>query len=261
MHIAKRFLEFGRMLDLLKKENISEFPSELARIFASDLQIRSTDGSILLYIPKDKVAETGGKGFVSSRQIKNVSAKLEDKYGVLVHVIYLKSRKVESLESGLLQMLNQRFNGSVDQLYMSVSDSFEVNSWISVSNLTEPLKCEIYKVYSHLLSESSMKLKDVHWNDSEASLPSLPSILKATKNLQPATLQSVTRTLMEDYSDVSDVWLNKQFDKLIKKGFVIREHSFKSYSLTAAGLSLIPNAFNRNGSDITRALALGKRKW
>ncbi|MCT7943632.1 hypothetical protein [Shewanella holmiensis] len=246
---------------MLKKENISEFPTELARIFVSDLQIRPTDGSILLYIPKDKIADIGGNGFISLRQIKNTSAKLEAKYHVPVNVVYLKSRKVESLESGLLQMLNLRFGGAVEQLYMSVSDSSEVNSWISVSNLTDSLAREIYQVYEILLSESSMELIDVHWNNSDLNLPSLPYILKITKNLQPATLQSLNSELMVDYPNVSEVWLNKQYDKLIKKGFVVREHSFKSYSLTAEGLSLIPNSSNRNGSDVTRALALGRRKW
>lgn len=249
------------MQDLLKPEDITEFPEVLSKYFVSALNIRPTDGAILLYIPKDKVSSVDERNFVSSRKIKKLVSELKAKYEHPVDVIYLKSRKAESLESGLSQMLNQRFNGKIDQLYLSFSNKTTVNAWILVSNLSQELKSEIELAFEKLLDVSALVKGAIQWVDPDLDLPSLTAILKATKSYQPSSLEELSTALSQHYDEISNKWLNKQLDKLIKNGFVIREHSEKTYSVTGKGLSAIPNSLNRNSSDIVRALVLSRKTW
>jgi hypothetical protein len=246
---------------LLKVDQITEYPEKLSKYFVSDLQIRPTDGSILLYIPKDKVSDSGQLGFVTRRQLKGISKELENKYDTPVNVILLKSRKIEALELGLIQMLNQRFDNAIEQFYLSYSAKSEINAWILVPSLSVPLKEEIYNLLKLLLKESSLKVGTIQWINSDNDLPSHPAILKMVKSIQPAMIECINENLKSNYPDTSEKWLNKQLDKLIKKKFLVRDKSSENYSLTSHGLSVVPNTLNRNSSDVIRALALGKRKW
>jgi hypothetical protein len=245
----------------LDKSNIKEYPEGLEKYFVSDLQIRSSDNSIVLYVPKDKVSEMSKKGHVSPRQLRHLMEKLEKKYDTKVHLVYLKSRKIETLESGVFELLNHRFGGVIEQLYLKCNYASEISAWIFVDEFSDSLRNEIEVVFKKLITESSFTLGSVQWNDAKIDFPTVFNILVATKNLQPATLEEIIEHFKEDFTEIPEKWLNRQYDKLLKKGLVLREHNFKSYSLTSNGLGVVPNPPNRYSSDITRALALGKRKW
>jgi len=246
---------------LIKVEQITEYPERLSKYFVSDLQIRPTDGSILLYIPKDKVSDTGESNTVTRRQIRGISSELEKKYGTPVNVVLLKSRKIEELELGLGHLLNQRFNNAIEQFYLSFSAKSEINAWILVPGLSSSLKQEINDVFGLLLEESSLIKGTIQWIDPDIDLPSLPAILKVVKSLQPVLILSLFQELADRYPDTSEKWLNSQLNKLIKKKCLVRDKGSASYTLTSLGLNIVPSSLNRNSSDVLRALALGKRKW
>ncbi|MBC3382034.1 hypothetical protein H8I69_23240 [Serratia fonticola] len=246
---------------MLSVKDIDEYPGELSKFFVSDLQIRPTDGAILLYIPKDKVRDKAEKSFISKKQIEKLTLRLSEKYQTPTQVIFLKSRKAEDLESGIFQMLNKRFNDIVEQLYLSFSDSSTVNAWILVRNLNDELKEDVERVFYEMLRLSSLQMGSIQWIDPDTNFPSLAVILRTTKSIQPVLINDLVENFIADYPGVTEQWLNRHLDKLIKKNLVIREHPEGLYSLTGYGLMLVPNSANRNSTDIQRALELGKRKW
>ncbi|MXR70310.1 hypothetical protein GNT65_16755 [Shewanella sp. JBTF-M18] len=233
----------------------------LEKYFVSDVQVRTSDGSIVLYVPKDKVSNTSKSGYVSHRQLQRLVGHLKRRYQSQVHIVYLKSRKVENLERGVFELLNSRFDNVVEQLFLKCDSAFEITAWIFANNLTHASRSDVEKVFKKLISESSFTLGSIQWLDAQTSLPTIFNILVATKSLQPVSLEMAQKYFEEEFPEISDRWLNRQYDKLLKKGLVLREHDFKSYSLTAKGLEVVPNPKNRYSSDISRALALGVRKW
>jgi hypothetical protein len=246
---------------LFKPENISEFPEQLSKYFVLDINIRPTDGAILLYVPKDKISDRNQKGFVTTKQLTKIKSQLSQKYNYPVEVIYLKSRKAETFELGIQQMLNQRFDGKVEQLYLSMSDERIINVWIMLSECEKDIKQEIESTLSNILKESALKKGVIQWIDSKTEVPSVTTILRAVKSIQPSTLRDLLENLSMEYPDLSSKWLNKQLDKMIKGNFLIRENLEKTYALSSKGLSVIPNSMNRNSSDVLRALALARKKW
>jgi hypothetical protein len=46
--------------------------------FISDVSIRTSDGTIVLYIPVERVSENAKSGFVSRRQLDNLCCKLNN---------------------------------------------------------------------------------------------------------------------------------------------------------------------------------------
>lgn len=85
-------------------------------------------------------------------------------------------------------------------------------------------------------------------------------LLRQIKIKQPIQLENLFEHLEEENVIFEQKLLPNTLDKLRKSGLVIRSKN-GFFSVSEAGMSIIPQLPNRNGSDIGRVLELGKRKW
>ncbi|GEA08677.1 hypothetical protein KUL42_34380 [Alteromonas sp. KUL42] len=246
---------------MLNIDDISEYPDKLSKYFVVDIQVRANDDSIVLYIPKDKLSEDTKVGHVTRRQIKQLCNRLSSKYNVEVQTVYLKSRKSEELEAGIVQLINSRFENSVEQLYLSYGAEDVISIWLQSTKGGELKKDEITEVVNQMLVLSGLKLNAMHWINSEPMLPSNILLLKAIKERQPIKAIELAEIFQHDYPDTTASWVSRILDKLIKKGIVVREHPDGNYVLTMMGLNVVPSIKSRNGTDIVRVLELGRKKW
>lgn len=246
---------------MLSIDDISEYPEKLSKYFVVDIQVRANDDSIVLYIPKDKLSDDSKVGHVTRRQIKQLCNRLSNKYNVDVQTVYLKSRKSEELEAGIVQLINSRFENSVEQLYLSYGAENLISIWLQPTKRGELKKQEITEVVDQMLVLSGLRLNAIHWINSEPMLPSNILLLKTIKERQPIKADDLAETFNHEYPDTTASWVSKSLDKLIKKGVVVREHPDGTYVLTMMGLNVVPSIKSRNGTDIIRVLELGRKKW
>lgn len=246
---------------MLSIDDISEYPEKLSKYFVVDIQVRANDDSIVLYIPKDKLSDDSIVGHVTRRQIKQLCNRLSKKYNVDVQTVYLKSRKSEELEAGIVQLINSRFEDSVEQLYLSYGAENLISIWLQPTKRGELKKQEITEVVEQMLVLSGLRLNAIHWINSEPMLPSNILLLKTIKERQPIKADDLAETFNHEYPDTTASWVSKSLDKLIKKGVVVREHPDGTYVLTMMGLNVVPSIKSRNGTDIIRVLELGRKKW
>jgi hypothetical protein len=226
-----------------------------------DVKLRSSDDAILIYVEKDKIVENARIGFISERQLTLLRNRLKSKFGCVVELIFVESESQQELEAGFYRILNRKFNNTIRSLYISLVDSNVVDSWIEVANLAQESKDKIGKHFAVLLNEAELICGNIRWLDTSSDLPSIPVILRLVKELQPISLKDLNILVKEDYELISEKWLNTKLDLLRKKGLVMRQNSTGEYVLKAIALRIIPHSVNRNSSDISRALALGRKKW
>lgn len=245
---------------MLEEDEIKAHLEVANRDFVSDVRIRSYDEAILLYIPRERVAEKVKEGFTSLRQIKNLEKHLAKQFSTAVEVIFMMTESHSDLEAGFYQLLNRRFNDQIKSFYISFCDERTMDSWIEVQGLDNTLKSEIKEYFSELLEGTNLVLGDVQWIGAKVDLPTIPVILRLIKTQQPVTVNILLETLKENYGSIDKKWLSKTLDNLRRKG-VLHWQKPGSYTLTAEALASVPAGTRRSSSDIDRALALGRRKW
>ena len=240
--------------------SIPNFDDILVEYFISDVIVRTSDGCVVLYVPKDKISEKAQKGFVSLKQLSNLKCKLKKDYGVDSEFILSDSDSLEKMGEGFEILLKTTFPDTVDEVRISFLNAQRVSVIIKLSDAAETHKKEVIETFlKTILSSAKIEVQSLQWD--EVELPPLIEVLTVTKRLQPVKLEQVHAYLNEEYPLLQESWLNKQLDKLIKKRFLVREQVEKTYILTAHGLNILPKIVSRNNSDIVRALDLGRKKW
>lgn len=242
------------------KPAIPNFDVIKTEYFISDVIVRTFDGCVILYVPKDKVSDTAQKGFVSLKQLDNLQNKLKQEYGVDSELILTDSDNLAKMSEGFETLLKTTFPGVVGGAQVYFVNAQKVNVIIKLSDAVESTKKETIKAFLEtVLTAAKIEVQALQWD--EVELPSLIEVLTTTKKLQPVKLNKVYSCLHEDYPSLQENWLNKQLDKLVKKRFLVREQATETYVVTAYGLNVLPKVASRNSSDIVRALDLGRRKW
>ncbi|UXI04690.1 hypothetical protein [Photobacterium sp. TY1-4] len=237
--------------------NLDEIQAEY---FISDVIVRTSDGCVVLYVPKDKISERAQKGFVSLKQLDNLQRKLKQEYDVDSELILSDSDSLAKMSEGFETLLKTTFPDIIDGAQVYFLNSQKVSVTIKFSDAVEINKKETIETFlKTILTSAKIEVQSLQWDEIE--LPSLIELLTVTKKLQPVKLKQVYDCLHEGYPSLQENWLNKQLDKLIKKRFLVREQATETYALTAHGLNVLPKIASRNNSDIVRALDLGRRKW
>lgn len=243
--------------------NQSEIPGldEIkAQFFISDVVVRTSDGHVVLYVPKNKVRETAQKGFVSLKQLDNFQRKLKREYNLNTELILTDSDSLAKVGEGFETLLKTTFSGIVDEVQISFLYAQKANVTIKLSGFVENNQKETIKLFlDTVLTAAQIEVQSLQWDEIE--LPSLIEILTITKRIQPVQLERMHAHLLEEYPSIKADWLNKQLDRLIKKRFLVWEQGTKTYITTAHGLNVLPKIVSRNNSDIGRALELGRIKW
>ncbi len=239
---------------------IPGFEKIQAEYFISDFIVRESDGSLVLYVPKDRVSEKAQKGFISLKQIETLQSKLNLEYGVNSELVLLDSDNLAKMSQGFETLLRTTFPTVVDKAEVYFLNAQKVSVTIKTSDVIESTQKESIDAFlKSVLTSAKIEIQALHWDQIE--LPSLIEILTVIKKLQPVKLEQAYADLSTDYSLLQMDWLNKQLDRLIKKRFLVREQSRETYALTAQSLNVLPKIANRNSSDIVRALDLGRKKW
>ena len=246
---------------MLIKSSIEEYPVELRKFYVEDINIRASDGSIILYVPKDRISDLAEKGYISKLQLENLAKKLSEKYSVKTEVVYTNSETLEQLRKGLEAKIKNEFNDFMDDVFLTFHSAKRVSVWISSNKLPEVSKEGVTTFITSILSPLNIIVSIINWVDSKHELPSLMELVVSTKKIQPAILDDYVRELKDKYESIEAKWVNRHLDKLIKKKLLSRDNNTKRYSLTGQGLTIIPNIKSRDNSDILRVLDLGRRKW
>lgn len=239
---------------------IPNFDKIQADFFISDVIVRTSDGCVVLYVPKDKISEKAQNGFVSLKQLGNLQSKLKREFAVDSELILSDSDNLVMMSKGFEVLLKTTFPDVVDEADIDFLNAQKVSVTIKVSDsVGSAEKNAIEAFLGATLTSAKIQVQALQWNEIE--LPSGIEILANTKKLQPVKLEQLYASLRENYSSLQDSWLNKQLDRLIKKRLLVREQETKTYAMTALGLNVLPKIAGRNNSDIVRALDLGRRKW
>ncbi|POZ50479.1 hypothetical protein [Methylovulum psychrotolerans] len=241
--------------------DIKEYLVSKKRNFVSDVRLRPSDETIMIYLNQDKVGTKANSEVTSILQLNNLKKDLVKQFSKNVEIIFVQNDRQQELESGFYQMLNRKFHDQIVSLYVSFKNESMVDAFIEASNLTSQLESDVSKHFKKILEDADLKIGIIYWLSSPSDLPSLPAILRALKILQPINLQTMAAHMQESYKSVSDRWLRNKLDQLRKKGLVIWQKDSETYTITNMALRFVPAGTKRNSSDIERALALGKRKW
>ena len=194
--------------------------------------------------------------------MRSLTKEIVRDLGINVNFIISKGKVQEEIEAGLNALLATRFTGQVQDCFVSFVDNKVVEVWLErVANNSAENADAITAVITDYLKMFGIKLEGVRWADSGEPLPSTVAILRELKTIAPAPPSELAQRLRDRNFQIPSVsWIEKKLDGIRKQKLVIRR-SDVTYILTEEGLKLVPSGRGRLGSDVARALALGRRKW
>lgn len=231
------------------------------KYYISRIEKRNYDNSLILYIPIDRISEIAKDGCISKLQLEILLKNLSSEYENKIEILYTESDRLNSLAKGIELLLKANFSDLINETNFTFLSSEKVSVEIFIENLNEDKKNSINKYIESLFKESHIEVVNIEWIGDPEEYPSPIEILIALKKMQPISLELFLTDLNLDFQSINTKWLNRQLDKLIKRGLLVRDNVSKQYALSWKGLSIIPNVSNSSNSDIKRALSLGHRKW
>ena len=230
------------------------------------LKVLRRGNALLAVIPE---VDSKSKNYSSAR-LDAIQEAFSARFGIHLEILRIPTEfgndTREDLEAGLRGYLNQRFVRLVEKCRISTVSGGkfevflepEVNTSREISQIT---RMAVEYAVSEFLSFLGLKLARVHWAASVSHTPSLIVLLAAVKSTAPANIESIKQALRErDYSSPDENWLHRKLDLLRKRGLVVRSHEGR-YTLTERALASLPVRTSRASSDVTRALALGRKTW
>lgn len=252
---------YGGMRVLLKNDEILKYINDSKYKFISNVEVRASDGTILLYVYKEKVSNRVKPGFTSARQLTNLKKRVANKYSRRVEIVFTQDESQSDLESAFYQLLNRKFDDKIISLVISSRNVGIIDAYMEVTSLTEALKQDIAQHFETILTEGELKLGWIDWLDSPCELPTLVALLRVLKEQQPIGSEQLIAIMQDPYPSISYKWLKNKLDQLRKKGLVMRQRVNGTYALTSDGLHAVPSGARKTSSDIDRALVLGRKRW
>lgn len=244
---------------MVKKEEILTYLAEGKRSYVADVHMRASDGTILLYVPSELIADKVGPGKTSLRQLNNLAAIISDKFSSKVVVVQMESESHRELELSLRRLLNERFEGRIQSLYVSSTGDGVADCWVELDALPGELESELAQYLQELLNMLELDIGELFWLSAPSTMPSVLALLRYVKEHQPISARDLVGKF-EPESRVTEQKIAHVMDSLRRKGLVLWQRP-GLYSLTVEGLAAVPRGLSRSSSDIARALALGRRKW
>ncbi|MEC8010305.1 MAG: hypothetical protein VX185_05980 [Pseudomonadota bacterium] len=245
---------------MLDRKHILDHIKPEYREFIEDVQIRSYDDTILLYIPLNKISHKVQKNFTSQRQINNIKKHISERFTATVNIIVTVSSYHSNLEKILLDSLNRKNDNLLISLTISFHDLKSLNSWIEVKTSTHKSIEKIQKDYNEILNSMGLFSLTTQWISTKNDYPTYTAILRVIKIKQPIPLELLAKELEPSYGKIEHKWLANSLDKLRRNNKVHWQKN-GSYVLTTEALATVPSGTHRKSSDIERALALSRKKW
>lgn len=202
---------------MLNIKEINELSEIQQKYFVADISIRSFDHAIVLYIPIERISETTKPGFVSKRQLDNLSKRLSRKYSSKIEIIHTNTSHMEDLGKSIEHLIKTKYKTIIEEADLNFLTAKRANLWLKTKALEEEEKIEIEKYIKNELENNDISESRVKWISETDRLPSLMEILVMTKIHQPIPIQTYTAKLLNEHPEISEKWINRQLDKLIKK--------------------------------------------
>lgn len=246
---------------MFDKLSLDEWTKIQNDYFVTDILMRSSDDTVVIYVPGDRVSEVVKPGHVSIRQLEALADDLSKSFRLNTEVIYTRTDKLELFENAFKTLIKVRFDDVIESIHCTFFTHDRVNVWLKSTTIGEHSKKEIEAYVADILIKSEVSNISIQWIEAPQAQPTPIDIVKAVKKLQPVNIDDFISEFSNRGIEVDRSWLNRNLDKMIKTKLLVRDADTKRYALTGKGLGVIPDGLSRNNSDILRALALGKRKW
>ena len=249
--------------------DLKQLVSELDRYYVQNIEVSPSEDALYLCIPVDRISTKAGHGLVSEKQLELLTGRLAHKFSVDIKVKKLIPDTLNQIARKSWQMVELMLEDQLSSMEINFVNSLEANVWIYAEIPADQKKCLIENVIASALSEVGVNEIEYRWVEVEVeeekaeseSKPSPIMLMTLVKIIQPAGIEKYVSWYKGQGVNVSPGWVNRQLDKLIKRGLVVREPKVGLYSLTAKGMSHLPRQVTRNSHDVRRALELGRRKW
>jgi hypothetical protein len=227
------------------------------------MHVRPNSNTVLISVPESAVGKTAAHKFTSLRKLASLKAKIASDLGISVDFLLVRDNLQNQIESGLNGLLVSMFPKLIKEALLSYNSDGIYDVWLeptedssSDSESIVEIRAAVEK-YFKLFSVKLGLLKAADGFD----LPSLTQILRAAKRLSPVNAAALFDALKELRLKAPSVsWVEGKLDKLRRQELVVRSAD-GTYSLTEAGLAIVPHDRTRHSSDVERALAFGRRKW
>lgn len=256
----------GKKLALSDEAEIRSFLAGQGLPNGSTFRVLEDSDALLVIVPKGDAI----KASWSPRKYDAVRQEFSDRFKMDIHILDVSSKPQEEtrrdFEAGLRGYINHRFEHIIEDCHISATsptryDVFlepEVSDSREIPRIT---RIAVKYIVNEFLDFFGLELARVHWTKSVKDVPTRITLLAAVKSEAPADLGSIARALEErGYPSVDEGWLRRKFDLLRKLGLVVRSREGR-YALTEQALAQIPVRATRASSDVTRALALGRKDW
>ena len=230
--------------------------------YAHNVRIRPNSNELVVVVLESMLGPTVTKTTTSRRQLAMLTKAIARDCDLAIEFLISKGQDQEDMETGLKASLRKRFPGVVEHCMTSLREDRFVDVWIdAVATITLSESDDVKSAVLAYLATFDLELGVIRLADSSAPLPSLMAILRALKTESPALPEELALKLTTlGFTVPSTRWVAKMLDSLRRRNRALRRRD-GSYVLTQDGLDLVPHGRGSQGSDVARALALGRRKW
>jgi len=230
--------------------------------FVTSIRHRPNSDVLLLTVPESKLGRIATATTTSRRQLRFLAKAIARDLGINVDFLISKGSVHEDMEAGLNALLKMRYPEVIQNCFTSFSGGDAVEVWLErVATSTQAPADNLESVIRDYLKVFEVKLGVIRWADSEELLPSSAAILRELKIGAPALPAELAQSLKaRDFKIPSLSWLESKLDSIRRRKYAIRREDGR-YILTEWGLNIVPHGRGPQGSDVARALALGRRKW
>jgi hypothetical protein len=219
-------------------------------------------GVVLVFVPSSSVAQKKAAGKTSPRHMTHLKRLAWRDLKIEIEFSVRTDDGLEDIESGLSAIVRQVLSNQHVQAFVSRSLEGRADVWLDApvpgGAASQALAARVSEGVSDYLQKVGLALHRVYWEG--LSVPSSAGVLRVVKVLEPVSAEGVAQHLQgHGYPSMPARWVKAQLDGLRRHGLVGWRNDV--YVITAIGLSALPPSKGRVGSDIERALALGRRRW
>jgi hypothetical protein len=243
-------------------KNLQDYLAVKRFSFVTGIRTRPNSDVLLLTVPESKLGRIVTTKTTSRRQLHFLAKAIERDLGISVDFLISKGSVHEDMEAGLNALLKMRYPEVIQNCFTSFSGGDSLEVWLERDTAsTQPPLDNLESVIQDYLKVFKVKLGGIRWVDSEEQLPSTAAILRELKTAAPALPVELVQSLKaRDFQIPSVSWLESKLDSIRRRQYAIRREDGR-YVLTEGGLNIVPHGKGPQGSDVARALALGRKKW
>lgn len=233
---------------------LSKFP------MVSVKEVNEFNDTILLDIPISKLVPSAKTGFITKRQILNLTKKIESELSIKVLTSYSSPEGKLNIEAGLKALAKANIkNKKIVDLDVSFENAKNAILYVFSTNLTNEDKEKWDLLVRDYFKRLNISLNSLVYEQKNNPEPNLMVMLRSLKVIYPCDLTMIKVFLeSKNYHIESLDWLNSKLDSLRKKKLIIRDRD-GFYRMTYLGLELVPVTRSRQSSDVDRILYLAKK--